>query len=165
MILLRDSTLGRSSFVLSSIMPWTDDRLLTCLVGLSFIAIDETSWDHSLFDMLCPESDHADERPSERFFVLPARFKHAAENERTDQYRRIVQRAQNGAGLYQNVAPQGGEAGGEEDIPPNGNADNLDAGGDAGSDAGSASGESEADSASASEYVESEAGNRTEDSD
>lgn len=61
-ILLRDLTPQDSKFILSPVLPWTDDRLLSCLVALSFIVVDAPKWanpglnGHSvtLKDMLAP---------------------------------------------------------------------------------------------------------------
>lgn len=38
-----------SGFILSPLMPWTDHRLLPCLIGLSYLALDEEDWGTSLF--------------------------------------------------------------------------------------------------------------------
>ena len=48
-----------SGFILSPLMPWTDHRLLPCLIGLSYLALDEEDWVktgryQSLRDILCP---------------------------------------------------------------------------------------------------------------
>lgn len=117
MVLLRDNTPGRSSFILSSILPWTDYRLLTCLVGLSFIAVDEASWNLSILDMLCPQMDDADELPSERLFVLPASVKDAPEHTRDQLRRAISEAARNGANRFlPNVPPAPAAAVAEEGV-------------------------------------------------
>jgi len=62
-VLIQDRTEeNKSGFILSPILPWTDDRLLSCLVGLSFVAVDAPKWANpgangpgrNLRDMLAP---------------------------------------------------------------------------------------------------------------
>ncbi|KAJ3509758.1 hypothetical protein NLJ89_g5051 [Agrocybe chaxingu] len=66
MVLLQD--LEGCKMILSSLLPWTDDRVLSCLVALSFMAVDAPEWATmnapdggenglTLIDMLAPPAE------------------------------------------------------------------------------------------------------------
>ncbi len=58
----KDGKPGQGRFILSSFLPWSDDRLLTCLLGLSCIALDASAWERAdgevnLCKMLAPTGE------------------------------------------------------------------------------------------------------------
>ncbi|KAG5637416.1 hypothetical protein DXG03_004447, partial [Asterophora parasitica] len=42
-----------SGYIMSTPMAWTDSRLLTCLIALSYMALDQRNWGMTVKEMLC----------------------------------------------------------------------------------------------------------------
>lgn len=53
-----EALIPKSGFIVSSMMAWTDPRLITCLIGLCMAAIDEPDWEGlNIQDLLCPQDE------------------------------------------------------------------------------------------------------------